>query len=71
MATYKEIQQYVKSKYGCCIKTCWIAHMKELSGIKVKISHRRYDKNVRTNPCPENKKEYIKEAFIHFEMIEN
>lgn len=55
MATYKEIQQYVKNKYGYSVKTCWIAHMKELSGIKVKVSHRRYDENVRTNPCPENK----------------
>lgn len=43
--------------------------MKELSGIKVKISHRRYDENVRTNPCPENKMKDIKEAFIHFGML--
>ena len=69
MATYKEIQQYVKNKYGYYPKGCWIAHMKELSGIKIKISHRRYDENVRTNPCPENKMKDIKEAFIHFGML--
>jgi len=32
-ATYSEIQQYVKSKYGKVVKTCWIAHVKELSGL--------------------------------------
>lgn len=32
MATYKEIQQYVKLKYGFTPKTCWIAHMKEMYG---------------------------------------
>ena len=69
MATYKELQQYVKNKYGYSVKTCWIAHMKELSGIKVKVSHRRYDENVRTNPCPENKMKGIKEAFVHFGML--
>ena len=69
MVTYKEIQQYVKNKYDYSVKTCWIAHMKELSGIKVKISHRRYDENVKTNPCPENKMKGIKEAFVHFGML--
>ena len=33
MATYKEIQAYVKEKYGFQPKTCWIAHMKEVCGI--------------------------------------
>ena len=38
MATYKEIQGYVKETYGFLPKTCWIAHMKELCGIPVKLS---------------------------------
>ena len=37
MATYKEIQGYVKETYGFLPKTCWIAHMKELCGIPIKM----------------------------------
>lgn len=35
MATHAEIQDYVKSKYRYTPKTCWIAHMKELTGQEV------------------------------------
>lgn len=69
MATYAQIQEYIKEKHGFTVKGCWIAHMKELHGLPVKVSSRRYDVNVRQVPCPENKKEYIKEAFEHFGMI--
>lgn len=45
MATYKEIQDYVKSTYGFVPKTCWIAHMKEVYNIPVKISSNRNSAN--------------------------
>lgn len=38
MATYKEIQDYVKATYGFVPKSCWIAHMKEICEIPVKIA---------------------------------
>lgn len=41
MATYKEIQGYVKETYGFSPKTCWIAHMKEVCGIPVKNAPNR------------------------------
>ena len=41
MATYKEIQAYVKDKYGFQPKMCWIAHMKEVCGIPVKNAPNR------------------------------
>ena len=69
MDIYKEIQHYVKGKYGFTVKTCWIAHAKELCGLPVKISHRRIDPNRRVNPCPEEKLPPIKDAFKHFKMI--
>lgn len=69
MDTYKEIQKYVKSKYGYTIAPCWIAHAKELCGIKVPIAHNRIDKNVRTKPCPEDKFKYIKEALIYLKLL--
>jgi len=43
MATYGEIQSYIKNKYGYIVKGCWIAHVKEMVGLDVKISPRRED----------------------------
>ena len=69
MATYKQIQDYIEGKHGFTVKSCWIAHMKEICGLSVKVSPRRYDENVRQKPCPESKKAAIEEAFQHFGMI--
>jgi hypothetical protein len=69
MATYKEIQHYIKQKYSFTVKSCWIAHAKELCGLPVRVSHRRLDPNKRANPCPEKKFPSIKDAFKHFDMI--
>lgn len=69
MATYKEIQGYVKDKYGIIIKTCWIAHTKEICEIDVKIANNRNDRESRRYPCPEDKQFMIKEAFKHFNML--
>ena len=61
MATYKEIQGYVKETYGFLPKTCWIAHMKELCGIPVKnapnrISPSHREKLVPLKKCRTSKK---------------
>ena len=69
MATYKDIQSYVKSKYGFLPKTCWIAHMKEICGLPVKTSPNRYDPDKREKPCPLEKQSAIRDAFHHFKMI--
>jgi predicted RNA-binding protein with RPS1 domain len=69
MATYKEIQEYVKNKYECSVKSCWIAESKELSGLSVKPAHNRISKTKRKNSCPEEKTQYIIESFKHFGMI--
>ncbi len=69
MAAYKQIQAYIKEKHGLTVKSCWIAHMKEICGLPVKVSPRRYDVNVRQVPCPEDKQPIIREAFKHFRMI--
>ena len=55
MATYKEIQGYVKETYGFLPKTCWIAHMKELCGIPVKNAPNRISPSHREKPCPPEK----------------
>lgn len=69
MATYNQIQQWIKSNHGFTVKTCWIAHAKEIYGLPVKQSCNRYDPDKRTNPCPAEKLVYIKKAFEHFGML--
>lgn len=69
MATYKEIQSYVKEKYAVSVKTCWIADMKENHGLKKRIAPNRISMDSKTNPCPDDKKEMITDAFKHFKMI--
>ena len=69
MATYKDIQTYVKNENGYVVKTCWIAHMKELHGLKPRVSARRISPDKRVHPCPENKQADILAAFKHFEMV--
>jgi len=69
MATYEEIQTYIKQKYGITVKTCWIAHVKELCGLNPKIAVNRQSLTRRKHPCPSNKIAIIKEAFKHFRMI--
>lgn len=69
MATYKEIQEYVREKNGFTVKTCWIADMKEQCSIPVKKAPNRKDEHSRMKPCPADKKEAIRDAFIHFGML--
>ena len=69
MATYKEIQAFVKDKYGFIPQTCWIAQMKEICGIPVRVAHNRFSTDKREWPCPQNKRDAIKDAFYHFEML--
>ncbi|MGH4121713.1 MAG: hypothetical protein ACREV6_02050 [Clostridium sp.] len=69
MATYKQIQKYVKETHGFIPKTCWIAHMKEVLGLESKVAFNRINIDKRTNPRPEDKQKYIGEAFRHFNMV--
>lgn len=69
MTTYKQIQEFVKATYGYIPKSCWIAHMKELHGLKPRISHNRYSVSSRTNPCPIKKQKVLEEAFKYFNLI--
>jgi len=69
MATYREIQEFVKEKFGYKPKTCWIAHAKEVYGLPLKVSPNRKNLKERLYPCPEQKLEDMKEAFRHFGML--
>jgi len=69
MATYKELKEYVKNKYGLNIKSCHIAHVKEMCGLELIKVKNRTEYNYRKNPCPKHKIEPIKDALKHFNMI--
>ncbi len=67
MATYIQIQNFIKNKYNFSVKTCWIADVKNQFGLTTKVAHNRKSSQ-RTHPCPENKKKYIAEALRYFKM---
>jgi hypothetical protein len=67
MATYKQIGHHVKMHYGFAPKSCWIAHVKELSGLPVKRAWNRSSQG-RKVPCPPDKVEPIRAALRHFGM---
>jgi hypothetical protein len=68
MATYKQIQGWVKHKYGFIPKTCWIAHVKNMSGLPMRKAPNRKGTE-RVEPCPPGKVELIRSALRHFGMI--
>ena len=38
MATYKDIQISVKKQHGIVVQSCWIAHVKALCGLPIRVS---------------------------------
>ena len=68
MATYKEIVEEVLHKENRWIHTCWIAHVKELSGLRLRLTHNRHD-STRVDPCPPERRAAIEEALQHFGIL--
>lgn len=69
MATYKRIQSYVEERYGYTVKTCWIAHGKELNGLPTRPAPNRISSKKRVNPCPADKRLLIEEAMRQYGMF--
>jgi hypothetical protein len=69
MATYAQIQEYLRRRHGCTVKTCWIAHVKELNGLPVRVAPNRLSADRRVDPCPASKRPLIEEAMRHFGML--
>jgi hypothetical protein len=68
MATYKQIQDWVKQRYGFIPKTCWIAHVKDMSGLPMRKAPNRQGVE-RVEPSPPGKVEPIMSALRHFGII--
>ena len=69
MASYKEIQEYVRANNGFVPKSCWIAHVLSDLELTKRVSHRRRDGAPRLYPCPDAKRPAILAALKHFTMV--
>ncbi len=67
MATYVEIRECVRARHGRYVKDCWIAHVKELNGLPVKMSPNRM--SPRKCPCPDRVRPMIEDAMRHLGML--
>lgn len=52
MTTYREIQEDIRRIEGRAVKSCWIAHVKELNGLSLRTAPNRRDAGERVYPCP-------------------
>jgi hypothetical protein len=69
MATYKEIQNYVRLRHAFVPKTCWIADVKGGFGLTERQAPNRRSSARREVPCPADKRPAIEDALRHFRMI--
>jgi hypothetical protein len=66
-ATYAEISECVKRQFGFVPKNCWIAHVKELNGLRV--ARNRTNARVRPVLCPPDKREPIERCMRRLGVI--
>ena len=69
MATYKLIQDDVQKNHGRVVKTCWIAHVKELNNLSPKQSPNRISSTQRKYPCPEEIRPMIEGSMQRLGML--
>ena len=70
-ATYAEIKDYVKEKYGLSISSLYIAQIKDKVGLdkRLNYNHGTGKTDGRTLVCPPEKEEAIMDAFRHFKLM--
>jgi len=69
MATYLQIQTDIRQRHGRTVKTCWIAHVKELNGLTLKMSPNRISPTSRKHPCPPEWRSAIEDSMRRFGML--
>ncbi|EOW9564371.1 hypothetical protein QFB84_11035 [Enterobacter hormaechei] len=69
MATYKQIQEYVKVQNGVSVKTCHIAHVKHMQGVQMKRAPNRISPDSRVYECPDIFVPLIEQAMKHYGML--
>ncbi len=69
-ATYGEIKTWVLEHYGLKVSSLYIGQVKEECGLVKRENYNKSKKKDAKVPlCSENKKEAIKAALEHFEMV--
>ena len=61
MPTYKDIQNDIINHGGTYVKTCWIAHVKELNHLPLRKASNRIGRT-RKHPCPVSKRPIIEKS---------
>lgn len=69
MATYKEIQHYIKSNFGISVETCHIADVKKRCGLEVRVAPNRKSADRLVRPCPDKYVQLIRNALENFNII--
>lgn len=69
MATYKQIQNHVRTQHNFTPKTCWIADVLSSYGLTTRVAANRRDPSKREYPCPIGKRAAIEQALKQFRMI--
>lgn len=68
-ATYKEISEYVKEKYGLHVPNLYIGQIKTKVGLDKRKNYHVGSGEGRVPNCPPEKEEAIMDAFRHFCLI--
>ena len=68
-ATYLEIKDYVKEKYGLNVTSLNIAQMKEKHGFEKRENYNKGKEGHRVPNCPLEKEAAIMKALKHFGMV--
>ena len=68
-ATYKEISEYVKEKYGLHVPNLYIGQIKSKVGLDKRKNYNVGSGEGRVPNCPPEKEEAIMDAFRHFCLI--
>lgn len=69
MATYKQIQEDIQGRHHRSVKTCWIAHVKELNGLNPRVAVNRLSAKKREYPCPPEVRPIIEASMRRFGML--
>jgi len=68
-ATYAEIKDYIKEKYGFSVTSLYIGQIKDKVGIKDRKNYNTGSGKGGVPTCPKEKEEAIMDAFKHFGLV--
>lgn len=69
MATYKQIQNDVRQRHHITVKSCWIAHVKELNGLSPRPAPNRITSDKRKYPCPDDIRPIIEDSMKNLGLL--